>query len=96
MDSERLAQEIATVVTLASDRVTGIGRVQYEYQTYEDGVKQDFELRSFPELVQQTLEEIEDTINHLCMMHIRVRMLGGIIEKLEEVTGEGSTDPTDS
>lgn len=84
MNSERLAQEIATIITLASDRIVNVGKVQYEYEL-GGGTTQNFEIETLAELQQGILEEIEDTINHLCMLHIRVRRIGEKADRLVEV-----------
>lgn len=67
MTSEELAEEVEKVVARCRERITGIGNEQYSLPS---GL-QDFELRSFDELLQMYLEEIEDGINHLVMLHIR-------------------------
>lgn len=80
MNSNQLAVEVHKIIIRCMSRITGIGHVQY---SVEQEV-QDFELRSFEELQQGILEEIEDTINHLTMLHIRVRRIGEKANRLAQ------------
>lgn len=83
MDSMELAQNVANLVNKCTERVLGIGDVQYS-MTGPLGDMQRFETDSFPELKEGILEEIEDAINHLVMLHIRVRRIGEEANRLNE------------
>jgi hypothetical protein len=83
MNSVELAQEISILVNRCTGRVRGIGDVQYSIQ-HPLGDVQTFETDSFPELKEGILEEIEDAVNHLCMLHIRVRRIGEEANRLNE------------
>jgi hypothetical protein len=72
--SEELAREVRDIVLLCSARIVNEGRDQYEQELC--GIKiQEFETATDSEMEQMILEEIEDTINHLVMLHIRVRRI---------------------
>jgi len=70
MESEQLAAEVIHIVSHCSERILGIGHEQYSF-----GDVQSFEQYTPEEMERAILEEIEDTINHLVMLHIRVRRI---------------------
>lgn len=80
MRSEELAAHVEVLIRKCASRITGIGHVQYS-----SGESQRFEIEALDELVTGILEELEDTINHSTMLHIRVRALRDRVEHLRQI-----------
>jgi hypothetical protein len=71
MTSEEHANQVAEIVGRLSDRILGVGMLQYD-----DGSGfQRFEKRPLEAIVQDALEEIEDLVVYACQLHIRVRQI---------------------
>ena len=71
MTSEEHATEVAAIVGRLSDRIMGVGMLQYD----DGSGVQRFEKRPLEAIVQDTLEEIEDLVVYACQLHIRVRRI---------------------
>lgn len=71
MTSEEHATEVAAIVGRLSDRIMGVGMLQYD----DGSGLQRFEKRPLEAIVQDALEEIEDLIVYACQLHIRVRQV---------------------
>ena len=78
MSSEALAEHTEKVVTRVMSRIRGVGDEQYS-----EGDHQKFESMSIEELMEWTLEEVEDTIAYAVFQHIRFsRVLGAVRDRL--------------
>ena len=75
MTSEEHATEVETIVARLSDRIMGVGMLQYD----DGSGLQRFEKRPMEAIVQDALEEIEDLIVYACQLHIRVRQIAGSV-----------------
>jgi hypothetical protein len=78
MSSEALAEHTEKVVKRVMGRIRGVGDEQYS-----EGDHQKFESMSIEELMEWSLEEIEDTIAYGVFQHIRFnRILGAVRDRL--------------
>jgi hypothetical protein len=79
--SDELAQEVADFIGGACARVMGSGQIQYE----KDG-QQKFESMSLEELVDWTIEELQDVAVYSVMLAIRIQrvqeLINGRVAKL--------------
>jgi hypothetical protein len=75
MTSEELARRVEELIRRTSSRVTGIGDEQYSH-----GDTQKFEMLNILELIDWTLEEVEDTVVYAAMQHIRLARLREAVE----------------
>ena len=75
MTSEEHATEVEVIVARLSDRIMGVGMLQYD----DGSGLQRFEKRPMEAIVQDALEEIEDLIVYACQLHIRVRQIAGSV-----------------
>lgn len=75
MTSEEHATEVEAIVARLSDRIMGVGMLQYD----DGSGLQRFEKRPLGAIVQDALEEIEDLIVYACQLHIRVRQIAGSV-----------------
>lgn len=73
--SEELAHYVADFIGGACSRVMGTGAIQYE----ENG-QQKFESMSLDELVDWTIEELQDVAVYACMLSIRVERVKELVE----------------
>ncbi len=74
MTSEELADQVTKCVESLRSRIIGTGDEQYSR-----GNQQAIETKSGGQVVQETLEELDDAIVYLA--HLRAR-LAGLLEKL--------------
>lgn len=70
MSSAQLADEVAEAITRATSRIVGTGNEQYS----ADGF-QKFESMPIGDLLEYTLEELDDVINYSVMLQIRFRRI---------------------
>jgi len=70
MSSADLAGYVAEAITRATSRVVGVGQDQYD-----QGDHQKFETLSLDEMVEMSLEELDDVIVYSVMQQIRVRRI---------------------
>lgn len=75
MTSEELADQVTKCVESLRSRIIGTGDEQYSR-----GNQQAIELKKNSQILQETLEEIDDGIVYLA--HLRAR-LSGLLEKLQ-------------
>lgn len=75
MTSEELADQVTNCVESLRSRIIGTGDQQYSH-----GNQQSIETKSGGQVVQETLEELDDAIVYLA--HLRAR-LSGLLEKLQ-------------
>lgn len=75
MTSEELADQVTNCVESLRSRIIGTGD-----QQYSRGNQQSIETKSGGQVVQETLEELDDAIVYLA--HLRAR-LSGLLEKLQ-------------
>lgn len=75
MTSDELAQEVADFIGGACSRVMGSGQAQYETNG-----KQKFESMSLDELVDWTVEELQDVAVYAAMLAIRIRTAQQLVE----------------
>lgn len=68
MTSAQLAEEVSDSITRATSRIVGTGNDQYS----NDG-SQKFESMPIEELLEGTLEELDDVINYAVMLQIRFK-----------------------
>lgn len=74
MTSEELADQVTNCVESLRSRIIGTGD-----QQYSRGNQQSIETKSGGQVVQETLEELDDAIVYLA--HLRAR-LSGLLEKM--------------
>lgn len=70
LSSAELATEVADAITRATSRIVGVGNEQYS----KDGF-QKFETMPLTDLMEGTLEELDDIINYSVMLQIRFRRI---------------------
>ena len=70
MNSEELANQVTDCVESLRARIMGTGDEQYSR-----GDVQAIELKSNEQLIQETLEELEDAIAYLAVIHARLSVL---------------------
>lgn len=81
MTTEELLDRMVTIHEKVANRVEGIGDHQYS-QRFNDGTElQAFEDKPLGDIMQDTLEEVQDAIAYLMFLHIRIdrlkKVLGG-------------------
>jgi hypothetical protein len=75
MTSEELADQVTQCVESLRSRIIGTGD-----QQYSNGNTQAIELKSNRQLVQETLEELDDTLVYVAVLRTRLALL---LEKLQ-------------
>jgi len=75
MTSEELANQVTECVESLRSRIIGTGD-----QQYSNGNTQAIELKSNRQLVQETLEELDDTLVYVAVLRTRLAIL---LEKLQ-------------
>jgi hypothetical protein len=86
MSSEELAQACAEYIAECAGRIRGVGNDQYY-----DGGHQKFETMELDELLQGTLEEIQDIANYATFLHIRIRRIQEALRDVDDL-GQGSDE----
>jgi hypothetical protein len=76
MSSAQLAEAVAEAITRATSRVVGVGQDQYD-----EGTHQRFETMPLTDLLEMTLEELDDVIVYAVMQQIRFRRIAEAINK---------------
>lgn len=75
MKTEELTERMAGIFGTVMVRVEGIGEQNYA-DTFSDGTQlQAFEEKPLCDLLNDTLEEVQDAIAYLTFLHIRVERL---------------------
>lgn len=75
MTSEELADQVTQCVESLRSRIIGTGD-----QQYSNGNTQAIELKSNRQLVQETLEELDDTLVYVAVLRTRLALL---LQKLQ-------------
>jgi hypothetical protein len=70
MTSEQLADQVEAVIRSVKERIVGTGKEQYDL-----GGTQKIELKSEPQILRETLEELDDAIVYLAHLRARVAHL---------------------
>jgi hypothetical protein len=77
MTSEELANEVTGVINNLRSRIVGIGKDQYDM-----GDKQKIELKSEEQVINETIEEIDDALVYLAHLRSRISHLQESVERL--------------
>lgn len=80
MTSEELADEVTGVINNLRSRIVGTGKDQYDM-----GDTQKIELKSEEQILNETIEEIDDALVYLS--HLRSR-ISNLQESIERLTNE--------
>ena len=74
MTSEEMSNLVSNCIESLRSRIMGTGQDQYS-----NGNQQAIELKTDKELIQETLEELEDGLVYLAVLHSRISNLLGKI-----------------
>lgn len=77
MTSEELADEVTGVINSLRSRIVGIGKNQYDM-----GDTQKIELKSEEQIINETIEEIDDALVYLSHLRSRINHLQESVERL--------------
>lgn len=84
MSSDSTANYIGSLITRCQSRIKGVGNDQYF-----NGEFQKFEVMSDDDLIIGLMEEIEDAVNYLGFLHIKVNRLRAMRALVQKVNEEG-------
>lgn len=78
MTSEQLAKAIAHVIKSVEKRILGIGASQYD-----NGDKQKIEDKSIAQILDESMEELEDCLAYISVVRIRIQKIRANLDVLD-------------